>query len=133
MIELKELLMGIAENTEPSGLLISGLALDSRYVISGDLFFALSGTQSDGRRYIGDAIERGAVAVLVEKNHRAPNGAVEGDAIPVIEIEDLAQKVSAISTILWGSFSKYDSHRYYWDKWKNFLCLFYWSSTGVVR
>ena len=103
MIELKELLMGIAENTESSGLLISGLALDSRYVISGDLFFALSGTQSDGRRYIGDAIQRGAVAVLVEKNHRAPNGAVEGDAIPVIEIEDLAQKVSAISARFYGA------------------------------
>ncbi len=42
------------------------LCLDSRQVQQGDVFFACPGTLSDGRQYIDDALENGAVAVLVE-------------------------------------------------------------------
>jgi UDP-N-acetylmuramoyl-L-alanyl-D-glutamate--2,6-diaminopimelate ligase len=42
---------------------VSGLALDSRAVRPGDLFFALSGTKTDGARFIDAAIAAGAVAV----------------------------------------------------------------------
>lgn len=45
---------------------IGGLALDSRKVRAGDLFLAFPGGQSDGRRYIGQAIAAGAAAVLWE-------------------------------------------------------------------
>jgi UDP-N-acetylmuramoyl-L-alanyl-D-glutamate--2,6-diaminopimelate ligase len=43
---------------------VTGIALDSRKVKPGDLFFALSGTKADGHRFIDDAIQRGAVAVV---------------------------------------------------------------------
>lgn len=42
------------------------LCLDSRQVGKGDVFFACSGRSSDGRDYIADAIENGAVAIIVE-------------------------------------------------------------------
>jgi UDP-N-acetylmuramoyl-L-alanyl-D-glutamate--2,6-diaminopimelate ligase len=42
---------------------ISGLAVDSRAVRPGDLFFALSGTKTDGARFIEAAIAAGAVAI----------------------------------------------------------------------
>ncbi|MGA2055442.1 MAG: UDP-N-acetylmuramoyl-L-alanyl-D-glutamate--2,6-diaminopimelate ligase [Bradyrhizobium sp.] len=42
---------------------ISGLAVDSRAVKPGDLFFALSGTKTDGARFIDAAIAAGAVAI----------------------------------------------------------------------
>ena len=42
---------------------VSGLAVDSRAVRPGDLFFALSGTRTDGTRFIAAAISAGAVAV----------------------------------------------------------------------
>ena len=45
---------------------ISGLALDSRKVQPGDLFFAYRGEKVDGRDYINDAIARGAAAVVIE-------------------------------------------------------------------
>jgi len=45
---------------------IRGLSADSRKVVAGDLFAALPGIREDGRRYIGQAIENGAVAVLAE-------------------------------------------------------------------
>jgi UDP-N-acetylmuramoyl-L-alanyl-D-glutamate--2,6-diaminopimelate ligase len=41
-----------------------GLASDSREVKPGYLFAALSGTRADGAQFIGDAVARGAVAVL---------------------------------------------------------------------
>jgi UDP-N-acetylmuramoyl-L-alanyl-D-glutamate--2,6-diaminopimelate ligase len=43
---------------------ISGIALDSRQVHPGDLFVALSGGNTDGHRYIPEAIERGAAAIV---------------------------------------------------------------------
>jgi len=42
---------------------ITGLAVDSRVVKRGDLFFALAGTKTDGARFIESAIAAGAVAV----------------------------------------------------------------------
>src|SRR6201985_2923034 len=43
--------------------IVTGLAVDSRVVKRGDLFFALSGTKTDGARFIEAAITAGAVAV----------------------------------------------------------------------
>jgi len=42
---------------------VSGLAVDSRAVKPGDLFFALAGHKTDGARFIDAAISSGAVAV----------------------------------------------------------------------
>ncbi|MBI2962699.1 MAG: UDP-N-acetylmuramoyl-L-alanyl-D-glutamate--2,6-diaminopimelate ligase [Deltaproteobacteria bacterium] len=46
---------------------VSSLTTDSRRVLPGALFFALPGTRTDGSRFVGEAIERGAVAVAAEK------------------------------------------------------------------
>ena len=42
---------------------VSGLAVDSRVVKPGDLFFALSGTKTDGSKFIAAAVAAGAVAL----------------------------------------------------------------------
>ena len=42
---------------------VTGLAMDSRAVKPGDLFFALAGLKTDGARFIDSAIASGAVAV----------------------------------------------------------------------
>jgi UDP-N-acetylmuramoyl-L-alanyl-D-glutamate--2,6-diaminopimelate ligase len=46
---------------------ISGITMDSRRVVPGNLFFALAGLRSDGANYIDEAIGRGAVAVVVSR------------------------------------------------------------------
>ncbi|HEX4027682.1 MAG TPA: UDP-N-acetylmuramoyl-L-alanyl-D-glutamate--2,6-diaminopimelate ligase [Rhizomicrobium sp.] len=49
---------------EIAGLGLTGLTSDSRKVKPGYLFAALSGTKTDGARFVKDAVARGAVAVL---------------------------------------------------------------------
>jgi UDP-N-acetylmuramoyl-L-alanyl-D-glutamate--2,6-diaminopimelate ligase len=46
---------------------ISGLAIDSRRVVPGNLFFALPGLRADGATFIDEAVSRGAVAVVTQK------------------------------------------------------------------
>ncbi len=46
---------------------VNALQLDSRKVQSGDLFAAISGTQTDGHQYIQQCIEKGASVILCEK------------------------------------------------------------------
>jgi UDP-N-acetylmuramoyl-L-alanyl-D-glutamate--2,6-diaminopimelate ligase len=60
-MQLSELFEG--EGDQPL-IDICGLALDSREVEPGFLFAALPGSKKDGRDFIPEAIERGAVAVL---------------------------------------------------------------------
>lgn len=47
-----------------AALEVTGLALDSRVVKPGDLFFALAGSKTDGARFIDAAIAAGAAAVV---------------------------------------------------------------------
>src|SRR5437762_9933557 len=50
---------------------------DSREVRSGGVFFALSGSEKDGHQFVGDAIARGAAAVVVDHKTEIPTGIVE--------------------------------------------------------
>jgi UDP-N-acetylmuramoyl-L-alanyl-D-glutamate--2,6-diaminopimelate ligase len=70
-----------------SGIVPSGVADDSRQVQPGDLFLAYPGDQADGRRYVGDAVRRGAAAVLWQADEKiAPE---VGLTVPVFETDDL--------------------------------------------
>jgi len=55
-------------------LAVTGLTADSRAVQPGMLFVAVPGTQHDGRRFIGDAVARGAAAVLAPPGTQWPPG-----------------------------------------------------------
>ena len=55
-----------------SGVPIRGLAADSRMVKPGYLFAALPGVKTDGARFIAQALERGAAAILVPKGTKVP-------------------------------------------------------------
>lgn len=53
---------------------IAGITADSRRVAPGYLFAALPGARADGRRFIADAVEAGAVAVLAPLGTEWPPG-----------------------------------------------------------
>ncbi|AHK63499.1 UDP-N-acetylmuramoyl-tripeptide--D-alanyl-D-alanine ligase [Chlamydia avium] len=66
-----------------SGKKISGVAIDSRQVRPGDVFFALNGNCTDGHRFLRDAADAGAVAAVVSRDY-------QGDAfgLDLIVVQD---------------------------------------------
>lgn len=52
---------------QAGAVMVTGLAVDSRAVKPGDLFFALAGNKTDGARFIDAAIFSGAVAVAGDR------------------------------------------------------------------
>src|ERR1700728_316136 len=57
---------GVAATEVTDATEVTGLAVDSRAVKPGDVFFALAGSKADGARFIDAAIASGAVAVVGE-------------------------------------------------------------------
>jgi UDP-N-acetylmuramoyl-L-alanyl-D-glutamate--2,6-diaminopimelate ligase len=51
----------------PQTVEVSELAYDSRAVVPGTLFFCVQGEHADGHAFAADAVERGAVALVVER------------------------------------------------------------------
>ncbi|MSU24733.1 MAG: UDP-N-acetylmuramoyl-L-alanyl-D-glutamate--2,6-diaminopimelate ligase [Opitutus sp.] len=71
---------------------ISGLAMDSRRVLPGNLFFALPGLRADGAMFIDEAVSRGAVAVVTPKlPAHAPGGAT------FIQVADARASLAAVA------------------------------------
>jgi len=65
---------GALDDAGIGGQEIIGLTADSRKAAPGFLFAALQGASADGRRYIADAVARGAVAVLAAEGTRLDAG-----------------------------------------------------------
>lgn len=64
--------------------LVSGVAVDSRKIVPGDLFFALPGARVDGHDYLLDAEKRGAVAAVV----KAGRAVAQGVTLPLLPVSD---------------------------------------------
>ncbi|HON08699.1 MAG TPA: UDP-N-acetylmuramoyl-L-alanyl-D-glutamate--2,6-diaminopimelate ligase, partial [Verrucomicrobiota bacterium] len=71
---------------------ITGIAYDSRRVMPGMLFVALNGLNTDGHNYIADAVERGAICVVCERN-----GFVSPKATKII-VDDTRDALAKIAT-----------------------------------
>lgn len=82
-MKLRELADILPLDDRCEGLTVSGIASDSRKVVAGDLFFALSGVKANGAQFARDAIDHGAVAVV-----SAPGALGQGLDVPVIETDD---------------------------------------------
>ena len=75
---------------------ISALTADSRKVAPGSLFVALSGTRADGAGFIGDAVQRGAAAVIA-------GHAVDGIAAPVLTVSQPRRFLSLAAARFFGA------------------------------
>lgn len=83
---LEALLAGIVDSPLTAAqrrIVVSGVFDDSRHVRPGGLFVAIRGTRIDGRRFVGDALTRGAAVVIGER--LAP---AETEAAVVIDVDD---------------------------------------------
>lgn len=79
-------------------LALQEMTLDSRRASGGDLFIAVAGHQTDGRRYIPQAIAHGVAAVIAEASDQAPDGAiVKMCGVPIIYLSHLNHYLSALA------------------------------------
>ncbi len=78
------------------GLEIVGITADSRQVRHGMIFAALPGQAQDGRRFIPDAVARGASAVLAPRGTAVPAGAV------LLEDGEPRRRLAQIAAVLAG-------------------------------
>ncbi|MBT9432401.1 UDP-N-acetylmuramoyl-L-alanyl-D-glutamate--2,6-diaminopimelate ligase [Candidatus Sodalis endolongispinus] len=74
------------------------MTLDSRIAAAGDLFVAVAGHQTDGRRYIPQAIAQGVAAVVAQAEGEAEEGEIsELRGVPVIYLHHLHARLSALA------------------------------------
>lgn len=67
-MKLRDLFSGDAViGAQHADVAVTGIAVDSRAVKPGDVFFALAGVKTDGARFIDQAIGTGAVAVVSDR------------------------------------------------------------------
>jgi UDP-N-acetylmuramoyl-L-alanyl-D-glutamate--2,6-diaminopimelate ligase len=70
----------------------TALGVDSRTVAPGTLYLAVRGSQSDGHRFIADAVSRGARAIVVEASHKA--------SVPELVVRD-SRRAALILSAAW--------------------------------
>lgn len=93
-MRLKQLLKDYNVKNEFDDAEISGIAYDSRKVKPGDVFVCISGFETDGHKYAGKAVEKGAAAVIAEH-------AIDA-AVPTAVVEDTRRTLSYIADVFYG-------------------------------
>ncbi|MGZ5008105.1 MAG: UDP-N-acetylmuramoyl-L-alanyl-D-glutamate--2,6-diaminopimelate ligase [Methylobacter sp.] len=99
---LKDLLSGLVSFPGQVDMPITGITLDSREVIDGDIFIALSGSKQHGLAHVEQAVNNGACAVVFDP---AGNGRQLAEsfqrnsaaAVPMIAVENLALKLGDLA------------------------------------
>lgn len=75
---------------------VTTLANDSRKVEKGSVFVCISGAVSDGHAYIKEVAEKGASAVIIEKDAETPEG------LTVIRVRDTRYALALMSAAYFG-------------------------------
>jgi UDP-N-acetylmuramoyl-L-alanyl-D-glutamate--2,6-diaminopimelate ligase len=73
---------------------VTGVSQDSRKVKPGDLFIAVPGTKEDGAQFVGEAVSRGAVAVVSEK--------VVASQVPFFKVSNARKALALIAANFYG-------------------------------
>lgn len=106
---LYKFLLSCVSNNYVSPML-TGVQLDSRDVVLGNLFVAVKGYKTDGRLYIDCAIKKGATAVLSESWNNTiifKKYSSNTNKIPVIYVNHLSQHLSNIAGIFYNHPSRF--------------------------
>lgn len=72
---------------------VTGLTADSRQVAPGFVFAALPGSKVDGARFIADAAEKGAIAIVAGKDAVVPAGV----DVPVLRVENPRRELALMA------------------------------------
>ncbi|HEX7120671.1 MAG TPA: Mur ligase family protein [Longimicrobiales bacterium] len=88
---LLDAVTGVRVPDAAASLRVRRIVADARQVEPGDLFVALRGHRTDGHRYVGDAVRRGAVAVVVERDVDTAMGR------PVLRVPDTRRALAELA------------------------------------
>jgi UDP-N-acetylmuramoyl-L-alanyl-D-glutamate--2,6-diaminopimelate ligase len=105
---LAQLLPMFALPESVAAVLVSGLSIDSRQIVEGNVFVAVQGVHSHGADYIDSAIKQGAVAVLMTSSEEQLTVAYQHD-VPLISVPFLNERLSDIA----GRFYAYPTKAVY--------------------
>ena len=96
-MKLADLARGAGAVLEGNGdVEVTGVAYDSRRVALGDLFVAVQGLHVDGHAYVDDAVDKGAVAVAIERNVKVRLGT------PVLHVPSTRIGLAELSAEFYG-------------------------------
>jgi UDP-N-acetylmuramoyl-L-alanyl-D-glutamate--2,6-diaminopimelate ligase len=74
---------------------IPGFCYDTRIIRSGELFIAIKGYETDGHKYIEEAVNKGALCIVCEETPAIP--------VPYVLVKDSRKALAAISAV-WFDF-----------------------------
>jgi len=89
--------IGTIENPDWGTLEITHITHDSRKAQMGSLFVAIEGTTIDGHRYIGSAVQQGAVAILTDRPEKVRC------ALPIVFVEEPRKAMARMARRLYGN------------------------------
>ncbi|MEM1349415.1 MAG: Mur ligase domain-containing protein, partial [Myxococcota bacterium] len=92
--ELAELL-GAGLDAAYADVRCSGASSDTRTMVPGQLFVALSGPRFDAHDFLGAAQSAGARAALVSKDSCAPGG------LPALVVPDVLEALKSVGAAVW--------------------------------
>lgn len=98
-------LSGIASELEagsvPSmgGIDVTGITADSRNIHPGNIFVAIDGATFDGHNYLGEAVQKGCAALVVQAEKAAM---VEGYNVPVLKVVDTRIAFAKLAAAFYG-------------------------------
>ncbi|HTO16153.1 MAG TPA: UDP-N-acetylmuramoyl-L-alanyl-D-glutamate--2,6-diaminopimelate ligase [Edaphocola sp.] len=77
---------------------VNDLILDSREVLTGNLFFAVKGTVVDGHQFIEEVVAKGAVAIVCEDLPKNIH-----DSVCYVQVKDVSVVIGAIASVFYGN------------------------------
>src|SRR3972149_2831477 len=82
---------------------VAAVCYDSRRVVPGALFVAVPGYETDGHRYLRDALDRGATALLVQADRRPLWEPLLGEHdITVVSVPDTRSALAQAAASFYG-------------------------------
>jgi UDP-N-acetylmuramoyl-L-alanyl-D-glutamate--2,6-diaminopimelate ligase len=95
-MELERLVAALepVEVLERHSVEVRDLAYDARTVTPGALFFAVPGTRADGHDFAAEAVERGAIALVVERALDLP--------VPQVVVRDARAAMAPVADVFFG-------------------------------
>jgi UDP-N-acetylmuramoyl-L-alanyl-D-glutamate--2,6-diaminopimelate ligase len=100
-MHLSALLRGLSQLPPGQDPVVTGLTLDSRQLLSGQLFLACRGGQGHGLEYLAQALQQGAAAIAYEPDAAWPETRIRallgGRRLPMLAVPGLRRRASEIA------------------------------------